>query len=113
MSKSIKQEGVNDCGIFAIAAATALAFGSAPVQLQQSLVYRAIPRVVLLSHALNYKRVWRGGREGLAEVISIHSHNTHLTTTTRYYRRAQVRATTRILHSDLIGQRLMNTNDFC
>ena len=68
MSKSIKQEGVNDCGIFAIAAAAALAFGSAPVQLQQSLVYRArpsLPRVVLLSHALNYKRVWRGGREGL------------------------------------------------
>ena len=41
-----------------------------------SLVYRArpsLPRVMLLSHALNYKRVWRGGREGLAEVISIHS----------------------------------------
>ena len=40
------------------------------------LVYRArpsLPRVILLSHALNYKRVWRGGREGLAEVISIHS----------------------------------------
>ena len=40
-----------------------------------NLVYRArpsLPRVVLLSHALNYKRVWRGGREGLAEVISIH-----------------------------------------
>ena len=36
MSESSKQEGVNDCGIFAIAAATALAFGSAPVQLQQS-----------------------------------------------------------------------------
>ena len=28
--------------------------------------------MILLSHALNYKRVWRGGREGLAEVISIH-----------------------------------------
>ena len=36
MSKISKQEGVNDCGIFAIAAVTALAFGSAPVQLQQS-----------------------------------------------------------------------------
>ena len=39
------------------------------------LVYRArpsLPRMMLLSHALNYKRVWRGGREGLAEVISIH-----------------------------------------
>ena len=37
------------------------------------LVYRAtpsLPRVILLSHALNYKRVWRGGREGLAEVFS-------------------------------------------
>ena len=37
------------------------------------IVYRArrsLPRVILLSHALNYKR---GGREGLAEVISIHS----------------------------------------
>ncbi len=40
-----------------------------------SVVYRArpsLPHVILLSHALNYKRVWRGGREGLAEVISIH-----------------------------------------
>ena len=39
------------------------------------VVYRArpsLPRVILLSHALNYKRVWRGGRESLAEVISIH-----------------------------------------
>ena len=36
MSKISKQEGVNDCGVFAIAAATALAFGSAPVQLHQS-----------------------------------------------------------------------------
>ena len=39
------------------------------------LVYRALDplsRVILLSHALNYKRVWRGGREGLAQVISIH-----------------------------------------
>ena len=39
------------------------------------LVYRArpsLPRVIILSHELNYKRVWRGGREGLAEVISIH-----------------------------------------
>ena len=38
-------------------------------------MYRAspsLPRVILLSHALNNKRVWRGGREGLAEVISIH-----------------------------------------
>ena len=37
------------------------------------LVYRArpsLPRVILLSHALNYKRVWR---EGLAEVISLFS----------------------------------------
>ena len=36
-------------------------------------LYRpSLPRVILLSHALNYKRVWRGGRAGLAEVISIH-----------------------------------------
>ena len=46
---------------------------------QPSLVYRArpsLPRVILLHVALaliNYKRVRRGGREGLAEVISIHS----------------------------------------
>ena len=33
MSK-ISKQGVNDCGVFAIAAATALAFGSVPVQLQ-------------------------------------------------------------------------------
>ena len=36
MSEISKQDGVNDCGVFAIAAATVLAFGSAPVQLQQS-----------------------------------------------------------------------------
>jgi len=36
MSETSKQEGVNDCGVFAIAAATALAFGSDPVQVQQS-----------------------------------------------------------------------------
>ena len=31
-----KQEGVKDCGVFAIAAATALAFGSDPVNIRQS-----------------------------------------------------------------------------
>ena len=36
MSEISKQEGVNDCGLFAIAVALALVFGSAPVQLQQS-----------------------------------------------------------------------------
>ena len=75
----------------------------------RTLVYRArpsLPRVILLSHALNYKRVWRGGREKSFVCF----HNTHLTTTTRC---AQVRAVTQFLHSDLIGQRLMNTNDFC
>ena len=40
-------------------------------------LYQADGRLVFslardLLHALNYKRVWRGGREGLAEVISIH-----------------------------------------
>ena len=48
---------------------------SAVAQVACDLVYRArssLPRVILLSHALNYKRVWRGRREGLAEVISIH-----------------------------------------
>ena len=36
MAEMSKQEGVNDCGVFAIAAATALAFGSDPLQVQQS-----------------------------------------------------------------------------
>ena len=36
MAEMSKQEGMNDCGVFAIAAATALAFGLAPVQLQKS-----------------------------------------------------------------------------
>ena len=38
---------------------------------QCNIVYRArpsLPRVILLSHALNYKRMWRGGRKGLAEI---------------------------------------------
>ena len=34
--KMSKQDGVSDCGIFAIAPATSLAFGSTPVQLRQS-----------------------------------------------------------------------------
>ena len=29
------------------------------------VVYRSLPRVILLSHALNYKRVWRGGSKKL------------------------------------------------
>ena len=36
MAEMCKQEGINDCGLFAIAAATALAFGSKPARLQQS-----------------------------------------------------------------------------
>ena len=41
------------------------------------LVYRArpsLPRMILLSHALNYKRVWRGGRshEALTNQIAVH-----------------------------------------
>ena len=32
----MSKQGVNDCGVFAIAAATALAFGSDPLQVQQS-----------------------------------------------------------------------------
>ena len=36
MAEMSKQEGMHDCGVFAIAAATALAFGVNPVQLRQS-----------------------------------------------------------------------------
>ena len=46
--------------------------GANTVRVLCILVYRArpsLPCVILLSHALNYKRVWSGG---LAEVISIH-----------------------------------------
>ena len=38
MSKMSQQKGSNDCGVFAIAAATALAFGLVPIPLQQSLM---------------------------------------------------------------------------
>ena len=36
MAKMCKHKGRNDCGLFAIAVATALAFGSSPVEFQQS-----------------------------------------------------------------------------
>lgn len=36
MARMHKQKGGNDCGLFAIAVATALAFGSNPFQFQQS-----------------------------------------------------------------------------
>ena len=36
MAEMSKQKGVNDCGVFAIAAATALAFDSDLLQVQQS-----------------------------------------------------------------------------
>ena len=36
MAEMSKQEGVNDCGVFAIATATSFAFGSDPVNIQQS-----------------------------------------------------------------------------
>ena len=36
MAEMSKQEGIHDCGVFAIATATVLAFGVNPVQLQQS-----------------------------------------------------------------------------